>query len=110
MQKGNIMQKIQVIGRKFKANFGGEFVFQLDFHSDTQMTYAQILETGFGEPETVKITMVEIRPNVYMVYWKEKSNTTVVHVEDFENGRVHTNITVDSNTFLNLNGTLTAIN
>ena len=103
------MQKIQVIGQKFKVNFGGEFVFQLDFHSDTQMTYAPILGAGFGEPETVKITMVEIRPNVYMVYWKEKSNTTVVHVEDFESGVVHTNITVDQDTFLNLSGTLTAI-
>ena len=103
------MQKIQVVGKKFKVNFGGEFVFQLDFHSNTQMTYAPILENGFGESETVNITMVEIRPNVYMVYWKEKSNTTVVHVEDFENGVAHTNITVDQNTFLNLSGTLTAL-
>jgi hypothetical protein len=74
------------------------------------MTYAQILDNGFGTPETVRTTMVEIRPNVYMVYWKEKSNTTVVHVEDFENGVVHTNITVDKDTFLNLSGTLTEIN
>mgnify|MGYP003512220354 CR=1 FL=1 len=103
------MQKLQVIGQKFKADFGGEFVFQLDFHSETQMTYAPILSNGFGESETVQTTMVEIRPNVYMVYWKEKSNTTVVHVEDFENGVVHTNITVNQDVFLNLSGTLTAI-
>ena len=104
------IQKIQVIGKKFKANFGGEFVFQLDFHSDTEMTYAPLLENGLCASETVRTTMVEIRPNVYMVYWKEKSNTTVVHVEDFENGVVHTNITVDKDTFLNLSGTLTEIN
>jgi hypothetical protein len=104
------MQKIQVIGKKFKANFGGEFVFQLDFHSDTEMTYAPLLENGLGALKTVRTTMVEIRPNVYMVYWKEISNTTVVHVEDFENGVAHTNITVDKDTFLNFSGTLTEIN
>lgn len=53
------MQKLQVIGQKFKADFGGEFVFQLDFHSETQMTYAPILTNGFGESETVQTTMVE---------------------------------------------------
>ena len=74
------------------------------------MTYAPLLENGLGASETVRTTMIEIRPNVYMVYWKEKSNTTVVHVEDFENGVVHTNITVDKDTFLNLSGTLTEIN
>ena len=59
------IQKIEVIGKKFKANFGGEFVFQIDFHSDTEMTYAPLLENGLGASETVRTTMIEIRPNVW---------------------------------------------
>ena len=101
--------RIQVVGRTFKADFGAPMVFQLDFHSATEMTYAPIVGDGLGPSETVAITMVEIRPNVYMVYWKEESKTTVVHVEDFENGVVHTNITPDQDTFWNLSGTLTAL-
>lgn len=101
-------EKIQVIGNKFKVNFG-EYSFQLHFESETQMTWKALTNDGFGNQETVNITKVEIRPNVYMIYWTEKSGTTVSHVEDFENGIVYTNITDPNNKFLNLKGALTKI-
>lgn len=101
-------EKIQVIGNKFKVNFG-EYSFQLHFKSETQMTWKALTNDGFGNQETVNITKVEIRPNVYMIYWTEKSGTTVSHVEDFENGIVYTNITDPNNKFLNLKGALTKI-
>ena len=101
-------KKIQVIGNKFKVNFG-EYSFQLHFENETQMTWKALTDKGFGDQETVNITKVEIRPNVYMIYWKEKSGTTVTHVEDFENGIVYTNITAPDHSFLNLKGTLTKI-
>lgn len=100
---------MQVIGNKFKVDFG-EHIYQLHFETATQMTYATILENGLGETETVQTKMVEIRPNVYMVYWKEKSGTTVTHLEDFENGIVYTNITAPDNNFFNKKGTLTPLN
>ncbi len=100
--------KIQVIGNKFKANFG-EYSFQLHFESETRMTWKALTNEGFGDQETVNITKVEIRLNVYMIYWREKSGTTVTHVEDFENGIVYTNITDPKNKFLNLKGTLLKI-
>lgn len=102
------INKIKVIGNKFKVDFG-DYSFQLHFESETQMTWKALTDTGFGDQETVNITKVEIRPNVYMVYWKEKSGTTVTHVEDFENEIVYTNITDPEHTFLNLKGTLTKI-
>lgn len=100
---------IQIIGNKFKVDFG-QMAFQLLFESATQMTFAQILPDKLGQPETVQITMVTIRPDVYMVYWKEKSGTTVTHLEDFQNEIVYTNITLADHTFINLKGTLTIIN
>ena len=84
---------IQVIGNRFKVDFG-QMAFQLHFESVTQMTFAQIWDETLGTPETVQTTMVEIRPDVYMVFWKEKSGTTVTHVEDFANETVYTNITL----------------
>lgn len=99
---------IQVIGNKFKADFG-EFAFELNFESETQLTWRAFNNSAFGAIETVKITKTEIRPNVYMVTWKEKSGTTVTHLEDFENQTVYTNITLPNTNFINLKGKLTLI-
>ncbi|WP_299162629.1 MoaF N-terminal domain-containing protein [uncultured Tenacibaculum sp.] len=103
-------KKIQVIGNKFKVDFGGDFVFELNFQSENKMTWTP-LKGDDKQSHTENITMVEIRPNVYMVYWKEKSGNRVVHIEDFENDIVHTNISLPDkeNTFLNFNGSLTLI-
>ncbi len=100
--------KIQLTGNNFKADFG-DFAFELFFESETQLTWKALANDGFGSSETVAITKTEIRPNLYMVYWKEKSGTTVTHVEDFEKGIVYTNITSPDHSFLNLKGTLTQI-
>ena len=104
----NVTEKIQVIGNKFKADFGGEFVFELYFKSDTVMTWSPLVGTNKSS-NTEQITMNEIRPNVYMIYWKEKTGNTVVHIEDFENQTVHTNITTPDGNFYNLDGPLTKL-
>lgn len=101
-------QKIDVVGNKFIADFD-KYVFELHFESETQLTWKALSNDGFGASETVSITKTEIRPNVYMVTWKEKSGTTVTHVEDFEKEIVYTNITTPDHTFLNLKGSLTKI-
>ena len=101
-------KEIQVIGNKFQVNFGGDFVFQLDFQTTDQMTWSPLKgDTKELHPE--KITMTEIRPDVYMVYWSEKEGNGVVHVEDFANGKAYTNIAAPDGQFFNLNGPLTPI-
>lgn len=103
-------KKIQVIGNKFNVNFGNGFVFELNFHSETKMTWTP-QQGDDRQSHTEDITMVEIRPNVYMVYWKEESGNRIVHVEDFENEIAHTNIAIpdEKGTFYHLNGPLTLI-
>ncbi len=102
-------EKIQVIGNKFKVDFGGDFVFELNFHSDEKMVWMP-LKGDDKESHSEKITMVEIRPNVYMTYWHEASGNRIVHVQDYANGKVYTNITLPNQVFYNLNGPLTLIN
>lgn len=99
---------IPVIGHSFKVDFG-TYVFKLDFLSETQMTFTELKGPDVGLTETVTITRVEIRPNVFMVYWQEKDKTTVTHMEDFAKGIVYTDITSPGNVFTNLHGTLTLI-
>lgn len=107
--KNKMAKKIPVIGNRFKADFG-EFAFELHFESETQLTWTALKNVGYGDSETVTISKTEISPNIYMVYWKEKSGTTVVHIENFEKGIVYTNITDAENNFFNAKGKLTSIN
>jgi MoaF N-terminal domain len=97
-----------VIGRSFTVDFGTH-VFLLEFHSETQMTW-RALGTKVqpaGQQMTVAITRTQLRPDLFMVYWIEESlGTTVVHVQDFENQKVWTNITLPGGKFLNMTGVL----
>ena len=98
----------KMAGRSYKVNFGVK-AFRLDFASRKKMTWAPITENGLGQPHTEAITMIEIRPDVYMVYWTEEAGNRVVHVEDFARGLVRTNIAGPDGGFLNLTGTLVEI-
>jgi hypothetical protein len=62
-----------------------------------------------GTGDTVQYVAIEIRPQVFMVYWTEpKSGARVVHVEDFERGVVFGN-TADG-AFIHAKGTLKRVN
>jgi hypothetical protein len=90
------------VGHVYEANFGS-WVHHLHFESETVMT----LTTAEGISETVQIAVTPIRPGVFLICWQEANKTTVVHVEDYENGIVHTNITTGrSGAFIRRSGTL----
>jgi len=89
----------------YEANFGS-WVHQLHFESETVMTLTTAEGPCKGTSETVRIAVTPIRPAIFMICWQEADRTTVVHVEDFENGIVHTNITERGGTFLCRSGTL----
>lgn len=97
---------------KFKADDGsGGFKVQLDFHSETSMTYTGVnpdgsLSDGF---ETVNITVEPIRDMLFLVTWKEESGMTVVHLEDYKENTIITCITAPGPdpTFSKFHGTMT---
>ncbi len=96
------------IGRKAEVNFGGEYDFELDFHNAHSMTFTGLVPRKEGRPatDTVEYTAVEVARGVYMVYWTEKDNTHVVHIEDYATGVAYTNIAAPDGSFTNLKGTL----
>lgn len=96
-----------LIGKKAQADFGGDFVFELDFIDNKHMTFVGVKGTQEGVTDNVIYTAIEVAPNIYMVYWIEPStNTHVVHVQDFNRGIVYTNISNPDGTFINLKGTI----
>lgn len=72
-------------GHAYDVKFG-ERQFRLEFDLNGQeMKFAR----PDGSGDTVQYKAVEIRPNVFIVYWTEpKSGTHVTHVEDFDRGIV----------------------
>lgn len=48
-----------------------------------------------GHAETVALNLREIREGVYLNSWTEASGATVTHLEDFGNGTLYSNVTVD---------------
>jgi glyoxylase-like metal-dependent hydrolase (beta-lactamase superfamily II) len=94
------------IGKKAKVSFG-EMVFALDFKDDKTMHFLGLAGPFKGATDTVQYTAVAIRPKVFMVYWREpKSGANVVHLQDFDKGIVHTNISQRGGEFFNLSGKL----
>ncbi|MGP4005670.1 MoaF-related domain-containing protein [Streptomyces sp. 4N124] len=68
------------------------------FDSPTQGSFVVELGAGLapdGHAETVALNLQEIREGVYLNSWTEASGVTVTHLEDFENGKLYSNVTVD---------------
>ena len=93
------------VGHVYEANFGS-WVHHLHFASETVMTLTIAQGPFKGTSETVQIAVTPIRPDVFLICWQEADKTTVVHVEDFENGIVYTNITERGGAFICRRGTL----
>lgn len=94
------------MGKKVEVKFG-DIVFQLDFARDGTMHFIGTEGAFKGVMDAVEYTAVEIRPNVFMVYWREpKVGANVVHIQDFEKGVVYTNIAQPNGQFLHMTGTL----
>ncbi|MEN9476155.1 MAG: hypothetical protein RLZZ300_296 [Pseudomonadota bacterium] len=97
-------EKFPAIGHIYEAGFG-ELAFRLQFDADgATMRFTQADAPDFSGAQAVTYRALAIRPGVFMVTWTEADKTTVTHVEDFESGVVHTNITGPNLNFLNLSG------
>ena len=93
------------VGHVYEANFGS-WVHHLHFESETVMTLTTAEGPFKGTSETVQISVTLIRPGVFMICWQEADKTTVVHIDDFENGIVHTRVTEPNGVFIHNSGTL----
>lgn len=74
----------------------------------TTLSYDQIrfeiAEGPYARTETVKIAVTPIRAGIFAVSWVETDGATVVHVEDFEHGVIHSHATLPDGSFLRMQG------
>jgi hypothetical protein len=102
-------QKFPAVGHRYLVNFKA-FRVQLYFQSETSLTYTGVAPDGsLGGSETVKIKVEPIRDHLFLVTWQESDKTTVVHLEDYRDKTIITNITNPNLTFDQYHGTFTQI-
>ena len=93
------------VGHVYEANFGS-WVHHLHFETETVMLLTNAEGPFKGYTEAVQILVIPIRPGVFLTSWQERDKTTVVHVEDYENGLVHTNVMQRNGALIRRSGTL----
>lgn len=93
-------------GHVYEVQFGGQ-QYRLNYDPNgKEMTYTR----PDGSGDTVQYTAIEIRPNVFMVYWTEpKSGSHVTHVEDFERGIVYVSNVRKDGRFIHAKGPIKKI-
>jgi hypothetical protein len=90
------------VGIVFDVGFD-TFEVRLTTLPDDQIRF-DIAEGPYARTETVKIAATPIRAGVFAVSWVEADGATVVHVEDFERGVVHSYATLPNGSFLRMQG------
>lgn len=90
------------VGIVFDVRFDA-FTARLTTLPDNHIRF-HIADGPYAHTETVTIAVNPIRAGVFAVSWVEASGATVVHVEDFERGVVHSYATLPDGSFLRMQG------
>lgn len=96
-----------IIGNSFSVDFGmAKAILKID--SETSLTFTIIEKNGqeVHEVETVKTEMIQLRPQLYMLTWKEKNGNTMTQIQDYDNGIIYSNWTTPGGEFIHAKGTL----
>jgi hypothetical protein len=103
------MADFPATGHTYLVDFQ-KFKVRLSFSSPTSLSYTVVNPDGSaGQSETVVIRVESIGAQLFLVTWQEHDKTTVVHVEDYANKAIITNITNPDLSFDQFHGTFTQI-
>jgi hypothetical protein len=95
------------VGIVFDVKFDA-FTARLTTLPDDHIRF-HITDGPYAHTETVKIAVSRIRAGAFAVSWVEASGATVVHVEDFARGVVHSYATLPDGSFLRMQGPIRLI-
>ncbi|GAB1340738.1 hypothetical protein ACE1SV_73280 [Streptomyces sp. E-15] len=104
----HVMSLERMTNRRYFVDFG-QLTLEEEYESDERMTFRVIKGGGLvpdGYVETVTLTTAEIRPELLLVSWKEKSGAVIVEVWDFERWEIHGRFTLPDGTPLAVTGTM----
>ena len=96
---------MNVIGSKFLVDFGMAEAI-LDIQSENSLTFTITEGSKADTSETVAIKLTELRPQLYLLTWKETNGNTITQIQDHEKGIVYMNWTYPGGEFTNITGTI----
>ena len=82
-----------------------DFQARLTLSSVGQLKF-EIKEGPFAHTEIVDIRVVPLGNSLFAVSWQETGGATVVNVQDYDRGVVHSYATLPGGTFLQMTGTI----
>ena len=92
------------IGHRYLVDFIA-FRVQLYFASAESLTYYNVAKDGtIVGSETLAIKVEPIAERIFLVTWQESDKTTVVHIENYVNNTIVTNITGPDLSFRQFHG------
>ena len=101
------MAGFPAVGHSYLVDFQ-KFKVKLNFLSETSLFWAVLNPDGsVAQSETDAIRVEAIGPQLFLVTWQENDKTTVVHIEDYANKTIITNITNPDLSFEQFHGTFT---
>jgi hypothetical protein len=94
------------IGHVYEVDYGGDFKFRMAFESQTRMRLRGLQGDFAVVDEVLEVSIITLRPQLYLVSWHESNGTTVAEVHDFENGIAYVNATTPEGAFERMSGPL----
>ena len=82
-----------------------DFQVSLTLLSVEQLRF-EIKDGPFARTETVDIQVKPLGNSLFAVSWQEKDGATVVNVQDYDRGLIHSYVTLPTGQFLRMTGTL----
>jgi hypothetical protein len=104
----NANNDFSIVGRRFEADFG-EKTFTLFYEDSGTLVLTEVKGPEVGRVQRLHVSVVELRPNLFMVTWQEANKLTNVDIEDYENGVVYANMTTPNQNFISAKGSLKEI-
>lgn len=103
MQVGDAVDRFP-IGLEMEVSYP-DFHVSLALLSATQLRF-EIKDGPYARTETVDIQVVPLGNGLFAVSWQEGDGATVMNVQDFDRGRVHSFATLPGGRFLRMTGRL----
>ncbi|MBK4216814.1 nuclear transport factor 2 family protein [Paracoccus caeni] len=91
------------VGQEMDVSYPN-FQVSLKLLSVQQLQF-EIKDGPFARVETVEIRVIPLGNSVFAVSWQEKDGATVVNVQDYDRGIVHSHATLAHGQFLRMTGT-----
>ena len=105
----NTPQKPLFAGRSSRVDYDGLSAHNIYSEDGESIRYAIVAGPYAGATGEARCQWQQVSEGVYAISWQEANGATVVHIDDFVNGRSMAFFTAADMTFYRMQGPLTAL-